>query len=144
MSCAEYDAYLADPLHFTSAHQREQERALHERREAECVRRAGERVDRILREQRRAAADGVRERRREAAAAREGRERRERAQREQVRYEEERARVQAERRRRAEEVERRKREEWQSETTVVQTTKACPRCRARIEKDEGCMHMTCK
>lgn len=141
MTCPEYDSYLADPLHFKSAYQREQDAALRERREAECVARAGERVHRIMSE-RRAASDARAGR--AAAAAREERERRERARREQERYEEERRRTALLRRRRADDVARKRAENAQSETMVTQTTKACPRCRVRIEKNEGCMHMTCE
>lgn len=163
MSCAEYDAYLLDPLGFRSAHQREHDRARRARHEAACLARARVRVDEILRERElqqaaaAAAADTGRRRRRreeeveaaarrrraaaeveaeaEAKAARRVRAARARAQLE---------RVDAERRRRAAEVERRRGEELRSEVAVARTTKGCPRCGTRIEKNEGCMHMTCR
>lgn len=53
-------------------------------------------------------------------------------------------RADAERRRRAAEVVRRHGEELRSEVAVAWTTKGCPRCGTRIEKNEGCMHMTCR
>jgi ariadne-1 len=31
-----------------------------------------------------------------------------------------------------------------SETWILQNTKPCPKCRVRIEKNQGCNHMTCK
>lgn len=165
MSCDEYDRYLADPLRFRSEHQLQQERAAVERRELAAVTRARERVDRIL-EQRRAAATAAAEesRRREEAedAARNERERREReenerrereetelrereereqreelARLEERRYEEERARVEAERQARATDILRRKREDEQSEWLIGVSTKGCPRCAKRIEKNEG-------
>lgn len=136
MTCAKYDSYLADPLHFRSAHQRGQDAALRERHEARCMARARERVQRLL------AASGARERR--EAAAREDRGRRARARREQARFDEQRRRAAAERRRRANELARQRAEDAQSEMAVTRTTKACPRCRIRIEKNEGCMHMTCE
>lgn len=165
MSCDEYDRYLTDPMRFRSEHQRQQERTAVERRELEAVARARERMDKIL-EQRRAAAAAAAaaadESRRKAEekknAAREERERRERkkseerrereerkereereerARVEQRRYEEEQARVEAERRARAAEVLRRKEEDEQSEWLIGETTKGCPRCAKRIEKNEG-------
>ncbi|KAL2292692.1 hypothetical protein FJTKL_07786 [Diaporthe vaccinii] len=171
MSCDEYDRYLADPLRFRSEHQRQQDRAAVERREFEAVARARARVDRIL-EQRRAAAAaaaaaaeesrrskeaedaarGERERKRREEAEdaarrerehREREEREERARLEEMRYEEERARAEAERQARAAELLRRKQEDEQSEWLIGISTKGCPRCAKRIEKNEGCMHMTC-
>ena len=152
MSCDEYDRYLADPLRFRSEHQRQQERAEMERREAEAVARARGRMERIL-EQRRAAAAAA-----AAAAAEEGRrgrrrgredaarqerergdelERRERARLEETRYEEERSRAEAERQARANDILRRRAEDEQSEWLIGVSTKGCPRCARRIEKNEG-------
>lgn len=165
MSCDEYDRYLADPLRFRSEHQLQQERAAVERRELAAVTRARARVDRIL-EQRQAAAAAAAEesRMREEAegAARNERERRdreenerrereeselrereEREQREELvrleekQYEEERARDEAERQARAADILRRKREDEQSEWLIGVSTKGCPRCAKRIEKNEG-------
>lgn len=151
MSCDEYDRYLADPLRFRSEHQRQQERAAVERRELEAVTRARARMDRIL-EQRRAAADAAtataaaeesRRRKEVEDAARDERERREREEREERarleerQYEEERARAEAERRARAAEILRRKEEDEQSEWLIGVSTKGCPRCAKRIEKNEG-------
>ncbi|KAG6366636.1 hypothetical protein INS49_000814 [Diaporthe citri] len=165
MSCDEYDRYLADPLRFRSEHQRQQERAAVERRELEAVARARARMDRIL-EQRRAAAAaaaedsrrskeaedaarGERERRtredaenaerdeRERKERKEREEREERARLEERRYEEERARAEADRLARAAEIMRRKAEDEQSEWLIGISTKGCPRCAKRIEKNEG-------
>lgn len=149
MSCDEYDRYLADPLRFRSEHQRQQERVAVERRELEAVTRARARMDRIL-EQRRAAvataaavAEESRRRKEVEDAARDERERREREEREERarleerRYEEERARAEAERRARAAEILRRKEEDEQSEWLIGVSTKGCPRCAKRIEKNEG-------
>lgn len=150
MSCDEYDRYLADPLRFRSEHQRQQERNAVERRELEAVARARERMDKILEQRRTAAAaaaaaadESRRKQKEEENAAREERERREREEREerarveQRRYEEERAKAEAERRARAADVLRRKAEDEQSEWLIGVSTKGCPRCAKRIEKNEG-------
>lgn len=131
MSCPEYDAYLADPLRFRSGHQRRQERDRRDAREHEALRRARGRVEEVvaLRRRGRAAAG--------EAAAREEAGRRERAERERALYEEEQRRAGEERRRRAGEIERRRAEDLQSERRIEVSTKGCPRCAARIEKDEG-------
>ena len=34
--------------------------------------------------------------------------------------------------------------EKKSDAKIHATTKACPRCKSRIEKNKGCDHMTCK
>lgn len=133
MSCSEYDAYIADPLGFRSDHERRQEHQRREAREHEAVRRARGRFEEEVRRRRRA--PGERDRDREAA--REEAERVERARRERVLYEEERTRVDGERRKRAEEIERRRLEDLQSERRIEVSTKGCPRCAARIEKNEG-------
>lgn len=39
---------------------------------------------------------------------------------------------------------RHRKNEQQSNDTVFNTTKACPQCRSRIEKNDGCDHMTCE
>lgn len=57
---------------------------------------------------------------------------------------EERRRQEAERQRQREEVWRRQVEEQASITTVESTTKRCPGCSWPIEKNKGCLHMTCK
>lgn len=148
MSCPEYDEYLSDPLHFRSDHQIQQERARHETREHEAMRRARERVEEMLRLRRERAAavaageeqeaqEEGRRRQAEAAAREEEARRLERAKREKALYEEERGRVEGERRRKADEVERRRVEELQSERRIEVSTKGCPRCAARIEKNEG-------
>lgn len=149
MSCDEYDLYLSDPMRFRSEHQRQQERAEMERRELEAVARARARMDKIL-EQRHAAAataaaadDEARRKREEEEAAREERERREREEREERarveerRYEQELERARAERRARAEEIMRREAEDKQSEWLIGVSTKGCPQCATRIEKNEG-------
>lgn len=149
MSCDEYDRYLADPLRFRSDHQRQQERAEVERREAEAVSRARARMERILEQRRAATAVAEEGRRRREDAAREQRmrreerenreevERRERARLEEERYEEERARAEAERQARANDILRRKAEDEQSEWLIGVSTKGCPQCAKRIEKNEG-------
>lgn len=146
MSCAEYDAYLADPQTFRSAHERAAARAARDRREAACMARARARVERLLllRGRRR---DGQQQHHDddEEEEGEENRENRERvARQERARYDEARRRADAERREAAAAVLRRRGEEACSEGVVARTTKACPRCGRRIEKDEGCMHMTCE
>lgn len=131
MTCDEYDQYLANPLHFRSHHQRQQERAAIERRELDVVQRARERMEKIL-QQRRAV-----DKKRMDEAAKEGRERRERARLEERRYEKEREMEEQERRARAGEIQRRKVEDEQSERLIKVSTKACPKCAKRIEKNEG-------
>ncbi|KAL1858926.1 hypothetical protein Daus18300_009796 [Diaporthe australafricana] len=138
MSCDEYDQYLADPHHFRSDHQRQQERAAVERRELEVVQHARERMERVL--QQRRAADG---RKRRDISAREERERSRRALLEERRFQTERERAEQERRERADEIQRRRLEDEWSEQLIEVSTKGCPRCAKRIEKNEGCMHMTC-
>lgn len=153
MTCDEYDCYLADPINFRSDHQRQQERTAVERREGEAVARARERMEKML-ERRREAAEAsaaaaeenmrIREERAQGQdAARLARERREREAREERarlearRYAEERERAERERRARAEEVLRRRVEDENSEKLIVVSTKACPGCGNRIEKNEG-------
>jgi IBR domain, a half RING-finger domain len=34
-------------------------------------------------------------------------------------------------------------DEAATEARIEKTTKACPQCKARIEKNDGCDHMTC-
>lgn len=157
MSCDEYDLYLADPLHFQSDHQQQQERADMERRELEAVARARRRMDAVLQRRRAAtaaASAAANERKRRIdrqAAAREDRERRnreeqerrdreereERARIEEELYEEERARAEEERRVKADEILRRRTEDEQSEWLIGVSTKGCPQCAKRIEKNEG-------
>lgn len=165
MSCDEYDRYLTDPLRFRSEHQRQQERAAVERRELEAVTRARARMEKILERRREAAAattaaaeesrrrkeaeDAARDERKNRKikeaedAARDERERKEREEREErarleeMRYEEERARAEAERQARADDILRRKAEDEQSEWLIGVSTKGCPRCAKRIEKNEG-------
>lgn len=144
MSCAEYDAYLADPQTFRSAHQRAAARAARDRREAACMARARARVERLLllRGRRR---DGQQQHHDDDDEEEEEKENRERvARQERARYNEARRRADAGRREAAAAVLRRRVEEACSEGVVARTTKACPRCGRRIEKDEGCMHMTCE
>ncbi|KAK7734913.1 hypothetical protein SLS53_007690 [Cytospora paraplurivora] len=136
MSCDEYDNYLADPLHFRSEYQRQQHRAEEERAELEAVRRAHARVEDVMRRRRRVVYERERreekeEETRERAARREQRER-------QRHEEKEKERAERERQRRAEVAERRRLEDLQSERLIKVSTKACPRCAARIEKTEGC------
>lgn len=126
MSCAEYDAYLASPRHYISLAERQ-------RAEAACVDRAQQRTERIMLERRR---QDKNERDQDDARRR----------RQQEEEEERRQRVaqyEAERARRAETIERRRLEEARSEAVVQGTTKGCPGCWTRIEKSDGCMHMTC-
>lgn len=140
MSCDEYEAYLADPRNFRSDHQRQQECAERESRELEAVRRARSRVEMVMmrrQQQKREAHDAAVARGCEEEGEEGETERLERARREQERYEEERMRAAAEGQRRAEGVERRRVEDLWSERRIVVSTKACPRCAARIEKDEG-------
>ncbi|CAN8102614.1 unnamed protein product [Discula destructiva] len=164
MSCAEYDAYLADPRHFRSAFEREQERARIAASETAAVARAQQRVERVMAQRRALAqAEAAREDGERAAQEREkGRERErererqdqqamreaaecaERARVEEGKYREARAREARERELAAVEVERRKLEDLHSERTAMQITKVCPACMVRIEKNEGCMHMACR
>lgn len=132
MSCDEYDQYLADPLHFRSDHQRQQERAAVERREDEAVQRARQRMERML--QQRRDAD---EMNRKDVSAREERERRRRALLEGRRYQEERGRAERERRERADDIQRRRVEDEWSEQLIEVSTKSCPQCAKRIEKNKG-------
>lgn len=133
MSCDEYDAYLSDPLHFRSDHERQVERARLEARELAALRRARVRVERVMRHRWGRATDGDGDDNGNGWEA---------GRREQVRHDEEeeqgRAEAEAERRRRAAgEIQRRRAEDLLSERTVEVSTKGCPRCAARIEKAEG-------
>lgn len=74
---------------------------------------------------------------REARERKEREEREERARLEQRRYEEEREKAELERKARAEEILLRKMEDEQSERLIEVSTKGCPRCEKRIEKNEG-------
>jgi hypothetical protein len=127
LSCDEYDALCADPAHFRSRFDLENEEA----EKAAAARRAQEDADRVfaqglVAEERRGVAE--RERRLREEWERKAREERERKARE------ERERVERERR---EGAVRRKLEEEASKKTVGVTTKPCPGCKAPIEKNEG-------
>lgn len=63
------------------------------------------------------------------------------------REEEERLRKEALERKRREEEERQRlirQQEEQTQKWIQSNTKACPKCHARIEKNKGCNHMTCR
>lgn len=103
---------------------------------ARAKRERGERKGRA--EQQRRERDERKERQeQEARELEEQRQREERARVEEQRFEEERARAEAERRVRAAEIHRRREEEEKSEETIGDTTKGCPRCEKRIEKNQG-------
>lgn len=152
MSCPEYDAYLAAPRAFKSAFQRDHEAASIAARETAAAARAQQRLERLLAdrralmEARQSEYHGAREEleRRAAEAREEARARAERARADEGRFREGLAREAREREAAAAEVERRRMEDLRSERTATATTKACPSCRIRIEKNEGCMHMACK
>lgn len=116
-----------------------------EQKELEAIQRARCRVDKILAKRRVTTAATIlrKVQKEEEEEEEEERERRERARREQARYDEQQQREAAERRRRADEIARRRHEDIQSERTIDRVTKSCPGCGSRIEKNEGCMHMTC-
>lgn len=144
MSCAEYDAYLADPQHFQSAHQRAQHQQRVAASESAVAARAQERVEAVLAERRRRRGGAVRQDEGEEERAARERAERARAAEGQARFDEERAREAAERERVAEVIQRRRMEDLYSERLAAQITRACPGCRVRIEKDAGCMHMACE
>ncbi|KAL1839319.1 hypothetical protein VTJ49DRAFT_1647 [Mycothermus thermophilus] len=126
MTCEEYDSLLADPENFRSwfdTTNEEAERALRAQLEADRAY-----AQSLLEEEQRAEAERVAALER---AAREEREKRERAERDK------------EQKRLKDLAKRRKQEEEASAKTVNQTTKPCPGCRAPIEKNQGCQHMTC-
>jgi hypothetical protein len=134
LTCAEYDAFLADPRGFRSRREIENERAERENREHRRLRRTQEEADSrvargLLEEEQRG------EERRRAEVRRREREERERAERERRREE---RRVMEERRRRMQiEAERKRREEQANLDTISRTTKNCPRCKWPIEKNHG-------
>lgn len=135
-SCEEYDSYLANPANFQNRAQRQAKLYEIEDEEARRLQRAIDDAEamfqRALLGERQAAEERVR-----SEQARRERERREA---------EERAR-QEERRRRAEEEERERTrlraESFASEQVARQTTKPCPFCGVRIQKNGGCDHMHC-
>ncbi|KAL2130856.1 hypothetical protein VTI74DRAFT_5846 [Chaetomium olivicolor] len=137
LTCDEYDALLADPVNFRSRFDIENEEA----EKAAAARQAQEDADRVF-------AQGLlAEEQRTVAAERAERERKQREERER-KQREERERKEREKRERImqeqrEMARRRAEEEKASETTVGKTTKPCPGCGARIEKNNGCAHMTC-
>lgn len=130
LTCADYDAFKADPINFRSWVELENERVDQEIRDAETRRRNQEDLDRALAQSLLDEEQAV-EARRLAEIERQERERRER---------EERERRDAEQRKKeaARELQaKRKREEDMTEATIGTTTKPCPTCKRPIEKNHG-------
>ncbi|KAK3904105.1 hypothetical protein C8A05DRAFT_13984 [Staphylotrichum tortipilum] len=133
LTCGEYDSLNADPDNFRSRFEVENEAA---ERAAEA-RRAQEDADRVFAQGLVAAEKRAVEEEREEKERRRRRE----AERERERKEKEnRARKDREMR---EAAVRRKKEEEASARTVKSVTKPCPGCKAPIQKNDGCAHMTC-
>ena len=134
MTCAEFDAFAADPARFRSRFELENEKVERERDAARAARDAQEERDLAL--ARSLLADEERaEATRRADEERRAKEARERAARA-AREAEERRRAE-ERRQAAAEVERKKREEAANLSTISRTTKNCPGCKWPIEKNGG-------
>lgn len=135
-SCEEYDSYLANPVHFQNRAQRQAKVYEDEDEEARRLQRAIDDAEAMFQQallgERQAAEERVR-----FEQARRERERREA---------EERARLE-ELRRKAEEEERERArllaESAASEQVARQTTKPCPFCGVRIQKNGGCDHIHC-
>ncbi len=134
LSCDEYDAYLADPVHFRSRYELAVEEALNEFATIQLVRRAQEEED-LAFAQTLVAAEEREEAERQAEIQRQARMEEERQER--ARREEESRRAEAERSRRAKEILRHRREEQANMQTIKKTTKDCPQCKWPIEKISG-------
>lgn len=137
LTCEEYDALLADPEHFRSRFELDNEEA-EAAAKANCRQVDADRVfaQGLMAEEQRGFNDAKRERERRE---RETREARERAKKEQAR--EARERAEREEKKKMGEMRRmaaqRKREEDMSQDTVKKTTKPCPGCGSAIEKKDG-------
>ncbi|KAI0125114.1 hypothetical protein BJ170DRAFT_488770 [Xylariales sp. AK1849] len=141
LTCAEYDGFLEDPVHFRSRFDIESEEFENKVLAERLARHEQEDADRRY-AQTLLDADHVAGANRQAAKERAERDRQAAA---------ERARVEAERKNVWENTERmrrdaakRKADEEKSEKLVKKTTKPCPNCGWAIEKNEGCSHMTCR
>lgn len=140
------DAYLADPLHFKSAHQLDQERALLIQHEQAALQRTQARVEKILLTDQRANTNTTTNEEQEQEHEHHHRRRRRRRLLEESHRQLALSQAQQQQQQQAAaDIARRRREEALSARTIEVVTRACPGpgCAARIEKDAGCMHMRC-
>lgn len=150
LTCAEYDAMLADPDNFVAEMDRSNAeiKAQEERQMLadEKIARDLMHAERLAEQDRQRAQHRDAQRRaREAQEAEAARKREEREAASRRKKEEtERKKAETERNQAVEDMKRRAREEQASLKKVGQTTKKCPGCQWPIEKNAGCAHMTCK